>query len=409
LCLSAEWKRRGSMTHRRVKLMVVVGVIAALASVATWARGNLTIDLPRRSELSPVQRLNRQGVEAVSKHEYEKAEALFLKAYLYDPSDPFTLNNLGYISELEGKLDQAHRFYELASEQGSSASIDLSSAKSLEGKPMKAALEGLQNLPMRINQFNVEAMRLLSEDRGFEAVALLEKARSLDPQNPFTLNNLGVANETIGDQASALKYYRAAADTNSSDPVLVTENRYWRGRPVGQMAAANANRLQKQLEQTDPNYAQSLMLNLRGVHAENENDWQTARQDFIQAYSLDPNNAFSINNRGYVAEEDGDLESAEFFYEKARRASDSNALIGLATDSSADGKTISAVASDSNRKVDGALAIFTQERRSQTGPIELTPRFNAPGQQPPAAPQMPANPGNQNPDAPQDSAPKSPH
>ena len=51
-----------------------------------------------------MQRLNREGVEAVKRHDYEKAEALFLKAYLYDPADPFTLNNLGYISELQGQL-----------------------------------------------------------------------------------------------------------------------------------------------------------------------------------------------------------------------------------------------------------------------------------------------------------------
>jgi hypothetical protein len=36
----------------------------------------------------------------VRKKQYEKAEAIFYKAYLYDPTDPFTLNNLGYISEL---------------------------------------------------------------------------------------------------------------------------------------------------------------------------------------------------------------------------------------------------------------------------------------------------------------------
>ena len=68
-----------------------------------------------------MQRLNREGVDAIRKHQYEKAEAIFYKAYLYDPADPFTLNNLGYISELQGQLDRAHKFYTLASEQGSAA------------------------------------------------------------------------------------------------------------------------------------------------------------------------------------------------------------------------------------------------------------------------------------------------
>lgn len=206
----------------RIQKMAVIAVVAGAALPVSWARDTITIDIPRHSELSPVQRLNREGVEAVNKHEYEKAEAIFLKAYLYDPSDPFTLNNIGYISELEGQLDRAHKFYQLAAEQGCTANIDRSSAKSLEGKPMKAALENIDDLPMRVNRMNIDAMRLLSEDRGFEAIGLLDQALSLDPNNPFTLNNLGVANETIGDQSNALKYYRAAADTHSSEPIVVT-------------------------------------------------------------------------------------------------------------------------------------------------------------------------------------------
>src|ERR1700743_425931 len=101
-----------------VKLIAVFAVAAGAAVPATWARDTVTIKIPEHSRMSPVQRLNREGVEAANKHQYEKAEAIFLKAYLYDPSDPFTLNNRGYISELEGQLDRAHRFYQLAAEQG---------------------------------------------------------------------------------------------------------------------------------------------------------------------------------------------------------------------------------------------------------------------------------------------------
>ena len=99
--------------------------------------------------MSLVQKLNRDGVEEVSKHRYDKAEALFLKAYLYDPEDPFTLNNLGYVSEMEGQLDRAHHYYELASQQESDANIDRSDAKQLKGKPMTAAFDKLQDVPMR--------------------------------------------------------------------------------------------------------------------------------------------------------------------------------------------------------------------------------------------------------------------
>jgi Flp pilus assembly protein TadD len=376
------------MISTPIRLMAVIAVVAASAVPATWAR-DVTITLPKRSSLSPVQRLNREGVEAVKKHEYEKAESIFLKAYLYDPSDPFTLNNLGYISELEGQLDRAHRFYQLAAEQGCNANIDMSSAKSLEGKPMRAALDNIQDLPMRVNRMNIEAMRLLSQDEGFQAIGLLQQALSLDPQNPFTMNNLGVADETVGDNLNAMKYYRAAADTHSSEPVVVTADRSWRGRSVSDAAAAGAKRLEKRMQQDNTDYTQALMLSLRGVFAENQNDWPAAREAFLHAYAADPNDAFSLNNRGYVAERDGDLETAKFFYEKARRAGDAGARVGLATSDSAQGKTLFTVAGDSNQKVDGVLGKYSSQRHRESGPIELTPRGDASKETAPA-PEQPS-------------------
>src|ERR1700735_3236668 len=107
----------------RFAVFALVGVCFGLPQVQGQ---DLKITLPRRSQLTPVQRLNRDGVDAVRKQQYDKAEALFYKAYLYDPSDPFTLNNLGYIAELQGELDRAQQFYKLASEQGTDAYIDRS-------------------------------------------------------------------------------------------------------------------------------------------------------------------------------------------------------------------------------------------------------------------------------------------
>ena len=68
----------------------------------TAQAGDLRIALPKRATTTPVQQLNREGVKAVNKHHVDKAKKLFYQAYLLDPDDPFTLNNLGYISELEG-------------------------------------------------------------------------------------------------------------------------------------------------------------------------------------------------------------------------------------------------------------------------------------------------------------------
>jgi tetratricopeptide (TPR) repeat protein len=224
-----------------------------------------------------------------------------------------------------------------------------------------------------------------------------------DPRNAFTLNNLGVASEAIGDLDGALRYYRAAAALNSQEPAAVTLDKSWRGKSVSEMAAASANRLERRIRNAGPVEAQAQMYTIHGVFEVNQNDWASARKDFLRAYSLDPSSAFTLNNLGYVSEKDGDLESAQFYYEKAKRADNAGTRIGFATQLSAEGRSLDAVATDSNDKVDDALEIYSQQRRRQTGPVELTPRGDsgatpdqpteapkpAPSQSPSSAPQLP--------------------
>lgn len=361
-----------------LKLLVLAASVAVAGHLG-WARDGttITITIPLHGRLSLVQRLNRDGVELVNRHHFDKAEAFFLKAYLYDPSDPFTLNNLGYIAELQGQLDRARKLYELASEQSCNAVIDRSSAKELKGKPMMAAIDGLQDSQMRINHLNSEAIRLLSQKRGDEALTLLKQALVADPQNPFTLNNLGVASEVIGDYQAALNYYEEVASQHSSETVIITDDRLWGGTSVSAMAAASAQRLEHLTASRNPDYSEAALLNRRGVAAMNQNDWETAKGAFLQAYSADPSSAFSLNNRGYVAEMDGDLETAQFYYEKAGKATDANARVGLATQRTAEGERLFTVAEDSDGKVNGALEKYSEQRHLQTAPIGLTPRGGA--------------------------------
>jgi len=379
------------------KLATVIAVIAGVGLNAAWAQSahhTVTITIPKHSQLTYVQRLNRDGVVAVRKHDLGKAADLFYKAYLYDPADPFTLNNLGYISELQGQLDRANKFYKLASEQGSTANIDLSNVKDLEGKPMNAAFTGLKESPMRVNRMNVDAMRLLSEKRSDEAAALLEQARSLDPQNPYTLNNLGVAEESMGDYSSALNHYAAAAVSSSADPIDLTDNPAWQGKSLSEMTEANVKRLESRMQETNSSATAADMLNLRGVMAENQSDWGSARQNFLKAYLLNPTDAFSLNNRAYVAERDGDLESAQFFYEKAWKAAGANLRVGRATKPTAVGRPLFQVATESDQKVDGAVQVYSRARHQEQSPVELTPRDNSTpnqGSSPSAPPAFPSS------------------
>jgi Flp pilus assembly protein TadD len=385
------------MSAKRLSLVIAVAILAAWIPLNAWA-GDITLRLPKRSQLTPVQRLNREGVEAIQKQQFEKAETLFYQAYLFDPADPFTLYNLGYVSELKGQLDRAQKLYGLASEQATDAVIDRTSAKQLEGKSMRDAFGNLKDAPMQVNRMNIEAIRLLSQGRALEAKSTLQQALALDPRSPFTLNNMGVAMESRGDYDEALKYYKAAAQSGSSEPAIVTVNRTWRGKPVSEMAARNAKELQERMQNESTAQARAALLNVRGVSATNHNDLQAARQDFLKAYSLDPNSAFSLNNVGYVAEMDGDLETAEFFYERARKAQDANARVGLATRRSAEGMNLVAVAADSDEKVNGKMVDEDQARRQYPGPVELKHRDNTPVVEPasdaaqsPAASQPPAS------------------
>ena len=365
------------MIGLRVRNFAILGALT-LAGIQCSSARDLKVTLPERSHYTPVQRLNRDGVTAIRRHQYEKAEALFYKAYLYDPADPFTLNNLGYISELQGKLERAQKFYTLASQQSSTALIDVSNSKQLEGKPITYALNSLKDVPMHVNRMNVEAIGLLQQGQNFEADALLRQALLLEPQNPFTLNNLGVAEESTGDVENALMHYDAAANLHSSEPIVVTFKRSLRGKPVSEVAADSAHQLRKRIQNVDMSELRSRMYSMRGVAAINQNDWSAAKQDFQQAYSLQPESAFSLNNLGYVSEKAGDIETAKFYYAKAEKSNDANARVGMATQSTAQGQQLAAVAGDSNQKVDSEIDRFRQAAREQTGPIQLFRRDNTP-------------------------------
>jgi Flp pilus assembly protein TadD len=400
--ISRGWRSSGRVIGDFVnsslikRLLIASTIVVAAACVPSSPAADVKVTLPKRSQLTPVQRLNREGVEALRKRQNGKAEALFYKAYLFDPDDPFTLNNLGYVSELEGQLDRAQRFYALASEQSTDAVIDEATSKRVQGQSMKDAL-AIPDGPMQTNHDNVEAARLLSLGRATEADLLLEQTLKKDGHNVFTLNNLGVAKEMEGESEEALKYYDAAAAAHSGAAAVVTESRAWRGKPASAMAAQNAKLLRNRLKNRNSIAEQVAELNLRGVSAINRNDLRAADQDFRKAYALDPYNAFALNNIGYVAEIEGDRETAEFFYDNARQAAGGAKLkVGLASSRSAEGMQLSQVAADSDTKVEAKVEQERDALRQQHEPIVLRRRDNSPVEEPSQNP-SPTNPPTQNP------------
>lgn len=364
-----------------LKRLWFAGVVAVVALVFTLAgsasAGDIRIEIPRRSKLTPVQRLNREGVEAVRKHNYSRAERLFYKAYLLDPDDAFTLNNLGFISEMQGELDRAEQFYGLARQQSSDAVVDIASAQRMKGQPMKEVVE-VSTGPLEINHANVEAVRLLNQGRAPEADVLLEQVLKSDPNNIYTLNNLGVAKEMEGEEQEALRYFDRAGSLRFDASVIVTTNKAWRGRQVSQMAQENAKTLREHLTHQSDMNEQVAELNLRGVSAVNRNDLQTADADFRKAYALNPGDAFTLNNIGYVAELEGDQETAQFFYDRARESNGASATVGVATRQTAEGRKLFAVASDNDGLVGSKVTAERDAlRRQQQGPVLLRRRDNS--------------------------------
>lgn len=366
---------RGIMFRKRWSL-IGIAVIAAAVGIQSAQAGDLKINIPRPSKLTPVQRLNREGVEAVKKHNYTKAERLFYKAYLFDPDDAFTLNNLGYISELQGQIDRAEQFYSLAAQQSSGAVVDMASAEQMRGKPMKEAL-AVTNAPLEVNHANVEAVRLLGQGRAPEADLLLEAALKNDPQNIFTLNNLGVAKEMEGEEQQALQYFEQASRGPNAATAVVTTSSVWRGKQVTEMAQRNAKNLRDYLGHEKDLQEQIAELNLRGVSAVNRNDLRTANEDFRQAYALDQSNAFTLNNIGYVAELEGDQETAEFFYDRARQAGGASATVGVATRRTEEGRKLFAVAGDNTTRVSTKVTEERQSLQRQNEPVVLRRRDNS--------------------------------
>jgi Flp pilus assembly protein TadD len=390
------------MNLSKVRTLVVISgllTMQLLAASSPGFAGDLKVSIPQRSISTPSQKLNREGVAELKHGHQKKAKQLFYRAYLLDPDDPFTLNNLGYIAELEGDADRALRYYALAARDRTDAVIDQSSEAALKGKPLDEAFRRVQDSDQELNKLNERAIVLLQQGQVFEARNLLQDALPRHSHDPFLLNNLGYALESVGDMEGALRCYSAAASLHSTERVVVTPRVKWRGRPISEVAAGNAAAVSEQIARGEGVEATTARLNLRGVAALNDNHPLVARDFFLQAYQRDAQNAFTLNNLGYVSELGGDRESAEMYYEAARSGKDANARVSYATRRDAEGEKIDKLADANQSDTEATLKAIQEEKRRAQRPIELKRRdgVSASGEQgttpvPPIAMGAPALP-----------------
>jgi Flp pilus assembly protein TadD len=363
------------LSMRSLRLSIVFSWLF-VGTVSLMQAQDWHLPLPKKSDYTAVQQLNRDGVKALQKHDIDKAKSLFYRAYLIDPNDPFTLNNLGYVAELEGQVDRAQRYYDQAGSNTSEAIVDMSTEQKAEG--LTAAKVAGHSAPgqLQVNQLNSQAVRLLNQDRAAEADLVLQQALKIEPNNPFTLNNMGFAKEKEGELEEAIKNYSRAAATRSQEPVVVTIKREWRDRPISEIAAHNAEETRRELAQARTAEDRVARLNLRGVSAMNRNDRKTAREDFQQAYKLDPTNSFTINNMGFLAELDGDKETAQSYYQQAQDANHASRRVAAATRTDAEGRVVGQVAGESSQLVDASMQAQAEQKRRTGGPPVLRTRDN---------------------------------
>lgn len=391
-------------------------LLICVPGLAQW--GDLRIPLPAKSRATPVQELNRDGVKELKRGHVKKAKQHFVKAYLLDPDDPFTLNNLGYIAEIEGDVDRALKYYQLAANTSTEAVIDEASRKGLKGQTVNMAFQSSKTSVYQGNKANFQAMTLLEKGRLFEAERVLKDALQSQPKNPFLLDSLGFVMESEGDLQAALQYYTEAADLHSEEHVLLTPQKRWRGKTISEIAAHNAEEVRQSIAKGEDTVTQVARLNLRGVAALNHNDAADARKFFTQAYQIDPQNAFTLNNLGYIDELNGDRETAEMYYEAARVARQANERVTYATRPDAEGRKVGPLAETNQDAVEVTLKAIQQRKRQTRRPIQLVvrstgvqPSANEPKQQPPLGVPTPPLPPPRLPEretAPQDKQPSTP-
>lgn len=399
--------------------VMATALIAAIVCASSILKAvDVRVPLPKSSRVTPVQQLNREGVKELKRGHIKKAKARFVKAYLLDPDDPFTLNNLGYIAEVEGDVDRALKFYQLAANTSTQAVIDDASRKGLKGQPVNMAFQSSQGSEYPGNKANFQAMTLLEKGRIFEAETVLKNALRTDSKNPFLLDSLGYVMESEGDLQSALQYYSESANQHSDERVLLTPLKKWRGKSISEIAAHNAEMVQDAVNNGEDIGSQVARLNLRGVSALNHNDRRDAQKFFFDAYKLDPQNAFTLNNMGYIDELNGDRETAEMYYEAARTAREANQRVTYATRADAEGRKVGPLAESNQGAVDSTLKAIQEIKRRTRHPIQLTLRetgapapLTQPKQQPPIGVPTPPLPPPKLPDrdvAPQETRPSPP-
>ena len=91
--------------------------------------------------------LTRDAVLAYRTGDVDKFKSNMKEAHEIDPEDPYVLNNMGFIYEMEGKKAEALSHYKEAAQKAGNRTVDVSQVREQEGRQLKdVATENYQRL-----------------------------------------------------------------------------------------------------------------------------------------------------------------------------------------------------------------------------------------------------------------------
>jgi hypothetical protein len=94
---------------------------------------------------------------------------------------------------------------------------------------------------------------------------------------------------------------------------------------------------------------------------------------------------------GFLAELDGDKETAQTYYKQAQSADRAKAKVGVATRAEAEGQPLRTVAEQSTALMSSTLESQAETKRQSSAPLTLKTRNNKPVVEKPKKPEAPTN------------------